>query len=209
MDQFCKSQFGQDVHVSGNIYNKKENGYFVEIGAYDGISMSNTYLLEYWYKWKGICVECNPLYFKKLTENRPNSINYSWAVFNENDKIMKFIDDNTGGCSGFVDTNTHTHILNKQIIDVQTKKLTTILDMANAPNFIDFLSLDTEGSEYDILNAHDFDKYLFGYICVEHNFINANRIKIRNLLESKGYVFYRNNNVDDDYIHSSIYNIKK
>jgi hypothetical protein len=122
---------------------------------------------------------------------------------------MKFIDDNTGGCSGFVDTNTHTHILNKQIIDVQTKKLTTILDMANAPNFIDFLSLDTEGSEYDILNAHDFDKYLFGYICVEHNFINANRIKIRNLLESKGYVFYRNNNVDDDYIHSSIYNIKK
>ena len=76
--------------------------------------------------------------------------------------------------------------------------------MANAPKFIEFLSLDTEGSEYDILQAHDFDQYLFGYICIEHNFIEVNRQKIRKLLESKGYIFVRENHVDDDYIHSSI-----
>ena len=206
MDNFIKSQFNQDVYLIEKIYDFKKNGYFVEIGAYDGINMSNTYLLEYCYDWKGILVECNPYWFSKLIENRPNCINLKSAVFNEDDNIMEFIDDDTGGCSGFVITNSHSHILNKKIINVETKKLTTILNNCNAPNFIEFLSLDTEGSEYEILACHDFDKYLFGYICVEHNFIEINRIKIRTLLESKGYIFYRENNVDDDYIHKSIIN---
>jgi hypothetical protein len=200
-----KSQFGQDQHVI-NIFNHKVNGYFVEIGAYDGVSMSNTYLLEYDYNWKGVCVEANPTYFSHLVNNRPNCINLPYAVFDENDKQMSFIDDQSGGCSGFVATNSHSHILHNPVITVNTKKLTTILDEVNAPNFIEFLSIDTEGSEWEILNAHDFDKYLFGYICVEHNFIDVNRKKIRSLLESKGYVFYRANNVDDDYIHSSLVN---
>ena len=199
-----KSQFGQDVHVITNIYNNKQNGYFIEIGAYDGNNMSNTYLLEKQYNWKGICVECNPLHFSKLIINRPNCNNCGYACFNEDDKFMDFINDDTGGCSGFVVTNTHTHILNKGIIKVKTKTLSTILEYYNAPNFVEFLSLDTEGSEYDILKSHDFSKYLFGYICVEHNFIEINRRKIRELLEEKGYIFYRENNVDDDYIHNSI-----
>lgn len=208
MEDYFKSQFGQDRHVIENIYKQKENGYFVEIGAYDGMSMSNTYLLEYKYKWKGICVECNPFHFEKLIKNRPNCINSCHAVFNEDNKTMQFINDDDGGCSGFVETNTHSHILHKNIIDVKTKKLTSILEDSNAPSFIDFLSIDTEGSEFLILNSHDFDKYLFGYICVEHNFIETNRVKIRCLLESKGYIFFRENNVDDDYIHNTILNLK-
>jgi|LauGreStaDraftv2_3_1035109.scaffolds.fasta_scaffold12342_2 hypothetical protein len=198
------SQFGQDIHVIQNIYKNKKNGYFVEIGAYDGISMSNTNYLEKHFNWKGICVECNPLWYSRLINNRPNSINYDYAVYNKDNQTLDFINDDTGGCSGFVETNSHKHILHKQIITVNTRKLTTILDMANAPNFIEFLSLDTEGSEYEILNSHDFDKYKFGYICVEHNFIEANRKKIRELLETKGYRFYRENNVDDDFIHESL-----
>lgn len=198
------SQFGQDVHLIQNIYKNKKNGYFVEVGAYDGINMSNTHFLEKEFNWDGICIECNPCWFNKLQKNRPNAINYDYAVYNQDNLNLDFIDDDTGGCSGFVETNTHTHILHKNIINVTTKKLTTILDMANAPNFIEFLSLDTEGSEYEILKCHDFDKYLFGYICVEHNFIDVNRKKIRELLESKGYIFYRQNNVDDDYIHKTL-----
>jgi len=200
---FNKSQFGQDQHVI-NVFNQKQNGFFIEVGAYDGVSMSNTYLLEYQYGWKGICIEPNPTYFAQMVTNRPNCINLSCAVFNEDNKEMSFIDDKSGGCSGFVETNSHTHILHNPVITVTTKKLTTILEESNAPKFIDFLSLDTEGSEYEILNSHDFDKYIFGYICVEHNFIDSNRKKIRELLESKGYMFCRENNVDDDYIHTSL-----
>jgi len=204
MSEMYKSQFGQDRHVVETIYKNKKNGYFIEVGAYDGMYMSNTYLLEHKYDWKGICVECNPLHFSNLIKNRPHCDNCDYGVYHSDDNVLSFIDDDTGGCSGFVETNSHTHILHKKVIEVKTKTLTTILDMYNAPHFIDFLSLDTEGSEFDILNAHDFEKYTFGYICVEHNFIEKNRIKIRQLLESKGYIFYRENHVDDDYIHQSI-----
>lgn len=203
-----KSQFGQDLHVIQNIYPNKTGGYFVEVGAYDGLSMSNTHMLENKFNWHGVCIECNPLWFSKLKTNRPNCINLDYAVYNADDKILDFIHDDEGGCSGFVETNSHDHILKKDIINVTTQKLTTILDLVDAPNFIEFLSLDTEGSEYEILNSHDFDKYVFGYICVEHNNIEINRQKIRLLLESKGYIFYRQNNVDDDYIHHSIYEKK-
>ena len=198
------SQFGQDNHLINNIYKNKNNGFFIEIGAYDGVQMSNTLLLEEKYNWRGICVECNPIWFNKLYQNRPNAINYDYAVYNEDDKIIDFINDDNGGCSGILSHNTHEHIKNKNIISVKTQKLTTILEKSNAPKFIEYLSLDTEGSEYEILKSHDFEKYIFGYICVEHNFIEKNRIDIRNLLESKGYIFYRENNVDDDYIHKDI-----
>ena len=75
---------------------------------------------------------------------------------------------------------------------------------------IEYLSLDTEGSEYEILREHDFNKYKFGYICIEHNKIEKNRKAIRELLESKGYIYHRENGdsywgvIDDEYILKNI-----
>jgi FkbM family methyltransferase len=197
------SQFGQDVHVVNNIYKNKRNGYFIEVGAYDGVTDSNTFLMESDYGWKGIVVECNPTWFENIIKHR-NCIFFPYAVYNKDNNVLPFY--NTGhGLSGLVETNHHKDIQTyAKVINVYTKTLTSILSNANAPRFIDFLSLDTEGSEYEILKTHDFEKYLFGYICVEHNNIEENRKKIRELLESKGYVFYRSNHVDDDYIHNSI-----
>jgi hypothetical protein len=76
-----------------------------------------------------------------------------------------------------------------------------LLVTANAPKFMEYLSLDTEGTEYDILKALDFSKWVFGLIDVEHNFEEAKRESIRRLLESNGYVFLRQNKWDDCYIH--------
>jgi FkbM family methyltransferase len=221
------SQFCQDLHIINNIFDKKENGYFVDIGAYDGINMSNTYLLEKNYGWKGICIEANPRYFNKLLETR-KSININKAIYKNDYEELDFIDDINGGCSGLEITNSHGFatpgknwhkifdrhgFLNDcPIIKVKTKNLTTLLEEHNAPNFIEYLSIDTEGSEFDILNCHNFEKYKFGYITVEHNFIHVNRMKIRNLLYNKGYIHYRENGVDDDYIlklKGIFYNSKK
>jgi hypothetical protein len=69
---------------------------------------------------------------------------------------------------------------------VETVSLEDLLLDYKAPKHIDFLSIDTEGSEFEILNAFDFRKYSFGVICVEHNF-TINRDKIRALLEGNGY----------------------
>ena len=70
--------------------------------------------------------------------------------------------------------------------------------------FIEYLSLDTEGSEYEILKGFDFSKYTFGYIDVEHNFEEPTRTHIRNLLEENGYIYICENNWDDCYKHSSV-----
>jgi FkbM family methyltransferase len=205
------SQFGQDIHVLGEIYNNKTTGYFVEIGAYNGVESSNTYILEN-IGWNGICVECNPRYFSELVKVR-KSKNYSYAVYSVDDQQMEFYD--SGGYAGLVVTNKHAHIVNDPIIKVTTKKLASILDEASAPNFIEYLSLDTEGSEFDILASHDFEKYKFGYICVEHNRVEPNRSNIRKLLESKGYRHYRENGdntwgvIDDEYILIDIDNYLK
>ena len=83
------SQLNQDVDVI-QFYKNKENGYFIEIGANDGINLSNTYLLEKNYNWKGICVEPIPDIFNKLKNNRPNSICVNKAIYSYSDMILKF-----------------------------------------------------------------------------------------------------------------------
>lgn len=198
------SQFGQDIHVINNIYKGIKKGYFVEVGSSEGIGGSNSLLMERIYDWDGICIECNPIYFNTLKNSRKCNISTN-AVYDEDDLELDFYNASIGGHSGLVDTMLNDNVKNySKIIKVKTKKLTTILNEFNAPNFIHFLSLDTEGSELKILQAHDFEKYKFGYICIEHNNIENMRINIRNLLESKGYIFYRKNEVDDDYILSDI-----
>ena len=84
-----KSQLGQELEVI-KFYNNKERGFFIEIGASDGLELSNTYLLETKYKWKGICCEPIPKKFEKLVKNRPNSICYKEAVYNQSGLILAF-----------------------------------------------------------------------------------------------------------------------
>ena len=154
------SQFNQDINIL-NFYNDKKNGFFVEAGAQDGCNYSNSYYLEKNNNWNGICVECNPYWYNKLCNNRKNTLNYNYALYNSDDDCLDFISDKIGGCSSILETNKNNDVLhNNEIIKVNTKKLTTILDMANAPSFIEFLSLDTEGSEYEILKSHDFNNPL-------------------------------------------------
>jgi hypothetical protein len=78
------------------------------------------------------------------------------------------------------------------------------LEKYNAPLFIDYLSIDTEGSELEILKSVDLQKYKFGLIDVEHNYQEPRRTQIRELLTLNGYEFIRQNKFDDCYKHSSV-----
>jgi predicted transcriptional regulator len=66
------------------------------------------------------------------------------------------------------------------------------------------MSLDTEGSEFEILKNFNFEKYTFGLIDVEHNYVEPRRSEIRNLLLSRGYIYVGENNWDDMYKHQSV-----
>jgi FkbM family methyltransferase len=204
------SQLGQDLEVI-KFYNNKENGYFIEIGASDGLTLSNTYLLESRYKWKGICCEPIPDNFEKLVKNRKNSICYKEAVYNQSGLTVTFDIahnfDLLSGISDHIDRHKPTVDSNKTIIEVQTISLLDVLDKANAPSFIEYMSLDTEGSELEILKNFDFNKYTFGLIDVEHNYIEPRRSEIKRLLLSKGYIYTGQNEFDDMYKHSSVYHV--
>ena len=204
------SQIGQDLEVV-KFYNKKNNGFFIEVGASDGILYSNTYLLEKQYNWKGICCEPIPQKFRELVKNRPNSICCREAVYSQSGLTLTFdISNNNHLLSGIakhIDKYKAYVDLKKTVIRVQTITLLDVLDKAKAPSFIEYMSLDTEGSELEILKHFDFKKYTFGLIDLEHNFIEPQRTEMRNLLLSNGYIYKGENKWDDMYIHSSVSNV--
>ena len=201
------SQLGQDLNVV-SFYNNKKNGFFLEIGASDGIELSNTYLLETKYNWTGICCEPIPEQYNKLVINRPNSVSCIEAVYNESNLIVTFDIANNYNLLSGISKNIDCHIKdvneNKTTIQVKTISLLDLLDKFNAPKFIEYMSLDTEGTEFEILKNFDFEKYTFGLIDVEHNYCEPRRTEIKNLLLSKGYIYKGENNWDDMYKHNSV-----
>ena len=106
------SQLGQDLKVLKH-YNNKYNGFFIEIGASDGIELSNTYLLETQYGWKGICCEPIPNKFEKLVKNRPNALCCNKALYNQSNLIVDFDVagkyDLLSGISKYIDAHKTTH----------------------------------------------------------------------------------------------------
>lgn len=201
------SQLGQDLEVL-KVFNHKTNGFFIEIGASDGIELSNTYLLETTHNWKGICVEPIPAKFQLLCKNRPNSSCSDRAVFSESNKTVVFDIANNydllSGISAHIDRHVDYVNANKTQITVQTITFDDLLEQFNAPLFIEYLSLDTEGTELEILKSVNFEKYTFGIIDVEHNYVEPRRTQIRELLTSNGYECIKENQWDDSYKHNSL-----
>jgi len=197
------SQLQQDLKVL-DFYKYKKGGYYIEIGANDGIELSNTYLLEKDYSWNGICIEALPDKYEDLIKNR-KSININKAVYDKTGEILDFSSNNLlSGITNHIDK--HTNVKNENQIKVETITLNDILEQNNAPTFIDYLSIDTEGSEYIILKAIDFTKYTFGIIHLEHNYVEPRRSDMKNLLLSNGYIYIGENQWDDEFIHNSLKN---
>ena len=125
------SQLGQDLEVL-SFYKNKQNGYFVEIGASDGIKLSNTYLLETKYNWKGICAEPIPDKYKLLCKNRKNSHCSDYALYNESNLELQFDIANDydllSGISSHIDCHKNAVNKNKKQITVKTITLNDLLD---------------------------------------------------------------------------------
>lgn len=197
------SQIGQDLDVL-KLYSNKSSGTFIEIGASDGKNLSNTYLLEQ-LGWKGVCVEPIPEKFELLQKNR-TAINFNKAAYNVSGKQIEFTVAESSLLSGIThefDAHKPQKDTSRQIL-VETITLNDLIHQSGLPSFIDYLSLDTEGSEYEILKVFDFSKYTFGTIHVEHNNIKPKRQNIRSLLMSHGYNFLQENKWDDYYVHKSL-----
>jgi FkbM family methyltransferase len=194
------SQIGQDLFVL-NHFNNLRGGYFIEIGALNGITLSNTYLLEKNFEWKGICIEPSHDEYEKLVNNR-KCICIDKAVYSKSGLNLEFVQKYDGLLSGLkdhYDFNFFSELPIQKTTIVETTTLTDILDTHNAPKYIEYLSIDTEGSEVEILKGIDFSKYTFGIINIEHSHRKQSRIDQRAILEANGYTFLKQNDFDDYY----------
>lgn len=198
-----KSQFRQDLFVLSEL-NFKNNGFFVEFGAANGVDISNTHLLEKEFNWSGILAEPARIWHKDLKANRIAKIEFD-CVWKESGKLLDFTEVD------IVDLSTISEFKSKDMhsesrkpgksYSVNTISLLDLLERHDAPRRIDYLSIDTEGSEYEILRNFDFDSYRFSVITCEHNY-TSDREKIYDLLISKGYQrkFEQLSKFDDWYV---------
>lgn len=198
-----KSQIRQDLFVL-NYLNFKLNGFFVEFGGANGVDLSNTYLMERCFSWRGIVAEPAVSWHDDLKRNR-NCIIESNCVWRNSHSKLNFNETHIKELStisefSFADRHA-TARKNGVTYEVETISLIDMLIKHNAPNEIDYLSIDTEGSEFEILNAFDFSKYQFNVISCEHNYA-PQREQIFSLLKSNGYrrVFEDFSLYDDWYV---------
>jgi FkbM family methyltransferase len=205
--QTSKSQLGQDFFAL-MINEFKNSGNFIEIGATNGITLSNTYLLEKEFNWTGLLVEPAKIWHKDLFKNRTSKISKK-CVFNSSGKLVDFNETKYRSLStidqfSFNDQWRDLRTEGKKYV-VETITLNDLIFEHDLPDFIDYLSIDTEGSEFEILSKVDFQRYKFAVITCEHNF-TLNRDKIFNLLSKNGYlrVYEKYSQSDDWYVHESI-----
>lgn len=202
-----KAQKGQDRWVV-SMLSFKRNGFFLDVGAADGVTHSNTYGLEKYFGWRGICLEANPIFYRTLKDKRRCICDNS--VVSDKPEKVKFRVDN-GQLGGIVaeDTDNNTRIRSGQltdaeIIEMEAITLTRLLEIYEAPEIIDYLSMDIEGGEERAIRSLDFNKYKFKCITIERPTPKVNEILFNN-----GYLFVKNHKFDTFYVHSSLAAEKK
>ncbi len=187
----------------------KRDGFFVEFGATNGCDLSNTFALEQHFGWKGLLAEPAKCWQAALKANRKAAID-TRCVWRETGAKLEFKETEIAELStlnNLVDTDFNRRGRMKgTTYSVETVSLNDLLKLHNVPQEIDYLSIDTEGSELEILQAFDFADYDIKIMTVEHNFVEPNRQKVFTLLSGKGFMrlFEPLSKFDDWYVRRSL-----
>jgi FkbM family methyltransferase len=191
MNNDFTSHLGQDAWVAG-VFRHKRSGYFLDFGALDGQLTSNSFYLEKCLGWSGICVEPNPGSYAALCKSR-NCITANVALWPESRQSLRFLDAHGLSCFAHLvddDSNAKTRReITRQEINVDTLNPTELLDRFAAPHLIEYMSLDVEGAEMDVLGALDLDKYKIALMTIEHSENAERKAALIEYLAKFGYEF--------------------
>lgn len=195
-------------------YINYENGFYIEMGAHNGIVNSNTYFFEKNLNWKGILIEPSN-YFNDLKKNRSKSNKFYKTIcvpFNLKKKISfeqigpysrvkELISNKYLKWHKFKSKSIENIYGKKMIKSLKTNTLNELLKKSKAPKLIDFFSLDVEGSELNVLKGIDFKKFNFTYLLIEITDLDSGKYvkKVKNFLKNKGY-FLEANLTSYDYL---------
>lgn len=206
------SQLGQDKIVDEYLHGKR-NGVFVDIGAYDGVTFSNTLMLERERGWTGICIEPLPDIFAELQKNR-RCICVQACIGNREERQVEFLAvqseaARTRMLSGVLSEYDPRHLArvddelnefggSKRMIRVPMRHLHGLLHEHRIGN-VNYLSIDTEGSELLILRSTILSAIGNPCITVENNY---NDPAIDAVLRSQGYRLHTSIEWDQFHVHA-------
>lgn len=208
-DTEMKSQYKQDLFIHSYLFKNKQNGFFVDIGAHDGIKWSNSYFFEKQKGWSGLCIE--PIYnaYQELVQNR-NAICINACAGKENGQADFFnVHGDPDQLSGLVETY---HPLHKKRMEYETSQTHSSFTVEKVPvytlkslfekyniTYVDYLSLDTEGSEMAILEGIDFNQVYIKAMTIENMYFGS---LLEDFMKLKGFrKVARLFNCDDVYIN--------
>lgn len=191
------SQLFQDTFVDF-IFGKEKNKKFLEFGATNGVELSNTFMLEAERGWQGVLAEPDPQWHDALLRNRPKAKIISDCIYRHSGEKMRFISSSMGVLSslkthaqddanGPLRGNSKERLRNYKEIDVITISLNDVFEKYFNGESIEYMSVDTEGSEYEILSNFNFQKYHPSIVTVEHNYTDS-QVKLDKLFANNGYI---------------------
>ena len=193
--EISHSQLFQDLFVLFKLGNKRK-GRFLEFGATNGKELSNSYLLEKNFEWEGILAEPSPQWEKSLKENRPRTKIINECIYSESGTMIDFFVSKKGVLSTInefresdiesIPGNTKARNEEGYLVKVPTISLNDVFIKHFNGEKIDYMSVDTEGSELLILSKFNFEKYGPKIVTVEHNFTSAQK-NLDNLFEENNY----------------------
>lgn len=188
------SQYGQDKFIHERFFRGSGSGFFVEVGALDGLLHSNTLFFERELGWHGLLVEPNPALASLLERNR-SQCRIENVALTDTDGVMTFtqITGDFYGWSGLADNMAQKHVdrINKLIpntsvkqVDVPTKSARSLFAELGVRE-IDIMTIDTEGSEAVILKEFPWDETSVSVFCIEKN---DGLSQVDETLAERGYV---------------------
>lgn len=211
------SQIKQDEILYNRYFKDLTNGVFVDIGAHDGITGSNTLFYEKHLNWTGICIEPLPSVYKQLIENR-SCVCLNYAICNsDGEKDFLEVNGYSEMLSGLVEYYDARHLsrVNRElqqyggstnIIKVKTRRMKDVLTDTNIKE-IHYLSIDAEGSELEILKSIDYDRVFIHVIDIENNYGDTFHI-IRDFLVEKGFINKFSIEFDEIFVNKNSHLLK-
>lgn len=205
------SQFSQDISLENCIFKGFKNGFFMDVGAHDGVDHNNTLYFETNNNWRGVNIEPIKNIFNRLKTNRPNSININCAISERNGQSKFLLNhghtEMLSGLSEHIDPrhrtrinyeNNHTNSYSEEII-IETR---TIKDICLEYDIkrIHYLSVDVEGAELSVLKSIDYENVFIDVIEFENNYQDT-ADEVVKFLKEKGYVKLPYHNADIFMIH--------
>lgn len=178
------------------MYPGKHNGVFIDIGAHDGVSFSNTLFLERQLGWTGIAVEPLPDVYARLSENRrclkingcisatPGMARF-YKITGYSEMLSGLVDQYDPRHSERIKREIEIHGGDIEEIEVMCYRLNSLLEEYHF-RFVDYLNIDVEGSEYDILRSIDFQAVDIGVCGIENNYRDY---RIPKLMKANGFHF--------------------